>query len=112
MTCTQASEIHPPTPQPTEAGSNGGGKAHPQNQLVTTRSTGRKRGDTLPIDTEAAQATTRELARYEGILAGPSSGAAVLASLRLAETLDRGVIVTILPDGGNRYLGDSFWHDR
>ena len=31
---------------------------------------------------------------------------------RLAETLSRGVVVTVLPDGGNRYLGDSFWHER
>ena len=63
----------------------------------------------MEIDTEAAQAMTRALAREEGLFVGPSGGAAVLASLRVARTLDTGVVVTILPDGGSRYLSDSFW---
>jgi cysteine synthase B len=63
------------------------------------------------VETEEAQAVTRDLARYEGILAGPSGGAGVLAALRLAQTLPSGVIVTVLPDGGSRYLGDSFWEE-
>lgn len=48
------------------------------------------------------------LAREEGILAGPSSGAALCASLKLAEELEKdrghGVIATIFPDGIERYL--------
>ncbi len=63
------------------------------------------------VETEHAQAMTRELVRTEGILAGPSGGAAVLAALALARTLEQGVVVTILPDGGTRYLGDAFWQD-
>ncbi len=65
----------------------------------------------LTVETEEAQQVTRDLARYEGILAGPSGGAAVLASLQVARRLESGVIVTVLPDGGNRYLGDSFWDE-
>jgi S-sulfo-L-cysteine synthase (O-acetyl-L-serine-dependent) len=64
------------------------------------------------VETEDAQAVTRDLARYEGILAGPSGGAGVLISLRVAQTLRSGVIVTILPDGGSRYLGDRFWGEE
>ncbi|HYO50805.1 MAG TPA: cysteine synthase family protein [Chloroflexia bacterium] len=66
----------------------------------------------LTVETEEAQAATRALARYEGILAGPSGGAAVLAALQVAQSLDTGVVVTILPDGGTRYLGDSFWNEE
>ncbi|HEX9986975.1 MAG TPA: cysteine synthase family protein [Chloroflexia bacterium] len=65
----------------------------------------------LTAETEDAQAATRALARYEGILAGPSGGAAVLASLQVAQSLDTGVVITILPDSGSRYLGDSFWNE-
>jgi cysteine synthase B len=65
----------------------------------------------LTVDTEAAQAVTRDLARYEGLFAGPSGGAAVLACLQVARTLDQGTIVTVLPDGGSRYLSDSFWDE-
>jgi cysteine synthase len=44
------------------------------------------------------------LAKEEGLLVGPSSGAALWASLRLAESIESGVVVTILPDGGDRYF--------
>lgn len=66
----------------------------------------------LTVNTEAAQAMTRALARYEGILAGPSGGAAVLASTLIGSTLASGVIVTILPDGGSRYLQEAFWQEE
>ncbi len=65
----------------------------------------------LSVSTEDAQAMTRALAHLEGILAGPSGGAGVLAALRVARTLEEGVVVTVLPDGGNRYLSDSFWDE-
>ena len=64
---------------------------------------------TLAMETEDAQAMTRTLARYEGVLTGPSGGAGVLASVRVARTLSAGVIVTILPDDGSRSLQESFW---
>ena len=63
----------------------------------------------VAIETEDAQAMARDLARIEGILAGPSGGAAVLAALRTARELERGVVVTVIPDGGSRYLADPFW---
>ena len=65
----------------------------------------------LEIATEAAQHWVRELARREGYLIGLSSGAALEACRQIASQLERGVIVTIFPDGGYRYLEDSFWEN-
>jgi cysteine synthase B len=48
--------------------------------------------------------TTRLLATREGLFVGTSAGAAVAVALRLAESLDRGTIVVVLPDRGDRYL--------
>lgn len=59
----------------------------------------------VTVPTEAAQQMQDELARNDGLFVGPSSGANVFAALRLAETLPPGsVVVTILCDGGERYL--------
>jgi cysteine synthase B len=64
----------------------------------------------VEVDTEGAYAMTRRLAGEEGVFAGISSGANVLAALRLARTLPPGsVVVTLLCDSGSRYLSDSFW---
>jgi cysteine synthase B len=60
------------------------------------------------VETEDAQSMMKLLAREEGLLVGPSSGANVSAALRLARTLPSGsVVVTILCDGGERYLSES-----
>jgi cysteine synthase B len=40
---------------------------------------------------------------------GISAAAAVVASLNVAKTLDEGVVVTILPDNGFKYLSDTLW---
>ncbi|MDR1535102.1 MAG: PLP-dependent cysteine synthase family protein [Planctomycetota bacterium] len=62
------------------------------------------------INTEDAYAMARRLAREEGVYAGVSSAANVLAALRLAETLPAAaVVVTILSDTGSRYVSDEFW---
>jgi proteasome lid subunit RPN8/RPN11 len=63
------------------------------------------------VSTEEAHGLVRRLAREEGILVGPSSGAALAACLRVADGVDRAVIVTIFPDGGDRYLSEGFWKD-
>ena len=57
------------------------------------------------VSTDEAKAMARRLARDEGIFAGPSSGANVVAALRVAERLGRGkTVVTIIVDSGLRYL--------
>lgn len=59
-------------------------------------------------DEEAFEAS-RRLAREEGILAGMSSGAALAVALKVASELDSGLIVIIIPDGGERYLSTSLF---
>jgi cysteine synthase B len=63
----------------------------------------------LRIGTERAYRMVRRLAREEGLLAGISSGAAVAAMLDVAKRLDRGILVTVFPDGAEKYLNESFW---
>jgi len=61
--------------------------------------------ESMEVATEDAADMVRRLAREEGLFVGPSSGANVFAALRLARTLPSGsVVVTIVCDGGERYL--------
>ncbi len=70
-------------------------------------------GEPLPIETEASHEMTLRLAREEGLFVGISSGAAVVAALQVASQLDEGVVVTILPDAGYKYLSDkALWEDK
>ena len=57
----------------------------------------------MVTDCEAFE-TTRRLATKEGLFVGTSGGAAVAVAIRLAKVIDRGTIVVILPDRGDRYL--------
>lgn len=63
----------------------------------------------LRVATDIAHGLTRRLAREEGLLVGPSSGAALAATLEIASGLQSGVVVTIFPDGGDRYLSHRVW---
>lgn len=63
----------------------------------------------LKCSNEEAFEMTRRLAREEGLLVGISSGANVAATIKLAEKLKSGNIVTILCDSGSRYLSDPLW---
>ena len=54
---------------------------------------------------------TRRLAREEGLLVGPSGGAAVAAALRVARETAARTVAVVLPDGGERYLADRFWEE-
>lgn len=65
--------------------------------------------ETVPIATEEAYAMARRLARREGLLVGVSAAAAAAAALRVAASLERGVVVALLPDSGLKYLSESFW---
>ena len=63
----------------------------------------------IEISEQEARAMTKRLAKEEGIFAGMSSGGAVTAALKLAETIDKGVIVTIICDRGDRYLSSDLF---
>jgi len=65
----------------------------------------------LTVATEDAHTYVRRLARREGLLVGISSGAALAASLQVARTLSHGVVVTVFPDGAEKYLSETFWAD-
>jgi cysteine synthase B len=68
--------------------------------------------ETVEVETEAAQAMTRRLGREEGLFVGVSSGANVIAALAVGGRLPPGsVLVTILCDGGERYLSERFWSE-
>jgi S-sulfo-L-cysteine synthase (O-acetyl-L-serine-dependent) len=65
----------------------------------------------IRISTEDAHAMARRLAASHGLLVGVSSGAAMVATLRVAKNLTEGVVVTIFPDAGDRYLSERFWSE-
>jgi cysteine synthase B len=61
--------------------------------------------------TEDAYEMVRRVAREEGILIGISAGAAVATALQVAREIENGVVVTILCDGADKYLSESFWEE-
>jgi len=70
-------------------------------------------GSNLEVQTEAAHEMVKRLAREEGLFVGISSGAAAVAALRVASGLDEGVVVTVFPDAGYKYLSDkSLWESK
>lgn len=63
----------------------------------------------LTVGDDDAFEMSRQLAAREGIFAGMSSGAAVAGACRIAETMEAGVIVVLLPDRGDRYLSTALF---
>ncbi len=63
----------------------------------------------MEVSQEEATQTARRLAKEEGIFAGMSSGGATAVALRLAASLDRGTVVTIICDRGDRYLSSDLF---
>jgi len=62
--------------------------------------------------TEPAYDLARTIASTEGLLVGHSSGAALWAVRRLAATVKEGVVVTVFPDSGDRYLSTGLYGRR
>ncbi|NNE76827.1 MAG: cysteine synthase CysM [Pricia sp.] len=69
----------------------------------------RKVDQTMEVSEEEAIDMAKRLAKEEGIFSGMSSGGATVAALRLAESLDNGVIVSIVCDRGDRYLSSDLF---
>jgi cysteine synthase B len=63
----------------------------------------------ITVEDGEAFETTRLLATREGVFVGMSSGAAVAGALNIARQMDRGTIVVILPDRGDRYLSTTLF---
>jgi cysteine synthase A len=67
--------------------------------------------DVIAVSTEQAKAMARRLAREEALFAGTSSGANVVAALRVAERLGPGkTVVTLMADSGLKYLSTDVYH--
>jgi len=67
--------------------------------------------ENLEISTDEAQEMARRLSREEGLFVGVSAGAAAAASLKVARTIEHGVVVTVFPDNGRRYIEEPFWEE-
>ncbi|RDY61614.1 cysteine synthase CysM [Flagellimonas nanhaiensis] len=69
-----------------------------------------KKVDTvMEVSQQEAEIMARRLAKEEGIFAGVSSGGAAAMALKLAESLDSGIIVSIVCDRGDRYLSSDLF---
>ncbi|MGI9105745.1 MAG: PLP-dependent cysteine synthase family protein [Pyrinomonadaceae bacterium] len=69
--------------------------------------------ENVEVATEDAQEMTRRLAREEGLLVGVSAGANAYAAIRLARTLPpSSIVVTVLCDGGGKYLSERWWDEE
>jgi cysteine synthase B len=64
---------------------------------------------TIMVETEVAYEMTRQIVKQEGIFVGMSSGAAMYAAIEIAKRIDSGIIVTILPDRGEKYLSTGLF---
>jgi len=65
--------------------------------------------ETIMVETETAFQMAREVAKHEGIFCGMSSGAALYAAIEVAKKIDKGRIVTIFPDRGEKYLSTDLF---
>jgi cysteine synthase B len=96
--------------QPTDNSSIPGIRKWPQEYLPKIFNAS-KVDTILEVSQDEATAMTLRLAKEEGIFAGMSSGGATAAAIRLANTLDSGVIVSIICDRGDRYLSSGLFDE-
>ncbi|WP_446051823.1 cysteine synthase CysM [Zobellia laminariae] len=94
--------------QPTDNSSIPGIRKWPKEYLPKIFDA-KKVDQTIEVSQEEAKQMAIRLAKEEGIFSGMSSGGAAAAALRLAETLESGVIVSIVCDRGDRYLSSDLF---
>ena len=63
------------------------------------------------VSTEEAYAMTLKLLKQKRLFVGVSSGAALAVALRVAKSIKEGVVVTLFPDGGFKYMSERFWEE-
>ena len=61
------------------------------------------------MSTDTAEEMVLRLAREEGLLVGPSSGAALACALEVAREIREGVVVTLFPDSAYKYPSGPLW---
>jgi cysteine synthase B len=94
--------------QPTDDSKIPGIRKWPQEYLPKIFNP-KKVDQVIEVSEAEARAMTKRLAKEEGIFAGMSSGGAVAVALKLAETLEKGVLVAIICDRGDRYLSSDLF---
>jgi cysteine synthase B len=88
------------------------GLKHYQTAIVPSIYDGTLADAQVTVSTEEAHAMVKRLAREEGLFVGVSAGAAAAAALKVAASLREGVVVTVFPDAGFKYLSDRFWEEQ
>jgi cysteine synthase B len=83
------------------------GLKHLPTAIVPEIYDGRIEDEKIRVDTDVAYGTCREVLHSHGLLVGHSAGAALWAAREVARSLRTGVVVALLPDGGERYLTAS-----
>ena len=63
----------------------------------------------IKVNDEQAFSTAKEITRREGVIAGSSSGADLWCALELAKRIDKGNIVVLFPDRGDRYISKGLY---
>jgi len=94
--------------QPTDNSSIPGIRKWPKEYLPKIFDA-KKVDKTIEVSEEDARKMAKRLAKEEGVFSGMSSGGATTAALRLAATLESGVIVSIICDRGDRYLSSNLF---
>lgn len=82
------------------------GLKHMETAIVPSIYDGHHADLKLEAPTEPAYSLVHALAARDGLLVGPSGAAAVWAAIEIGKGLDSGVLVTILPDSGTRYMSE------
>lgn len=85
------------------------GMKHMPSSIIPGIYDSTKADELVRVSTEDAYDTMKDLLKKEGIFVGHSGGAAAYAAIECAKTLEEGVIVTVFPDGGYRYLSGGIW---
>jgi cysteine synthase A len=65
--------------------------------------------EVIKVNDDNAFEMVKLLAKNEGVIAGTSSGAALYASIELSKKIEKGNIVTIFPDRGDRYFSKNIY---
>ncbi|MBU1129330.1 MAG: PLP-dependent cysteine synthase family protein [Nanoarchaeota archaeon] len=68
--------------------------------------------ETIMVETEKAFDIAREIIKKEGIFVGMSSGAALYAAIEIAKKIEKGTIVVIFPDRGEKYLSTDLFNEK
>ena len=103
----QSSRVRVVAAEPAESLHGLEGLKHMATAIVPDIYDRRAHDQVVSVDTEKGYATCREVLESDGLLVGHSAGAALWAAREIARGLEAGVIVVLLPDGGERYLGEA-----